>query len=205
MSNSNIQGKYTSSPEFVKTFINKTIQAEGGYVDNKDDSGGETNFGITYNTAMKFGYEWVHYNWNGDMQTMPIGFAQDIYAYDYYFRPKINLVAEVSPLLAEELFDTGVNTGSKTPIKWVQRLLNVLNNKGTYYNDIVVDGYLGNATIMAYKGLCDKRGDAIAEKVVYNGLNSMQAVHYIELAEKREKDETFVYGQLLHRVDYIPF
>lgn len=205
MSKSNIQGKYTSSPEFVKTFINNTIQAEGGYVDNEDDSGGETNFGITYNTAMKFGYEWIYYNWAGNMQIMPIEFAQDIYAYDYYFRPKINLVAEESQLLAEELFDTGVNTGSKTPIKWLQRLLNVLNNKGTYYDDIDVDGYLGGDTITAYKGLCAKRGDSQAENIIYNGLNAMQAVHYIELAEKREKDETFVYGQLLHRVGYIPF
>ena len=202
---SKILNSYTQSPEFVQSYIDTTIQAEGGYVDNVDDSGGETNYGITYQTAMDFGYEWKHYNWNGDINSMPLAFAQDVYAYDYYYRPKIDLVADVSKLLAKELFDTGVNTGSRTPIKWMQRLLNVFNNKGEYYPDIEVDGYLGSATINAYKGLCAKRGDSAAEKVLYNGLNSMQAVHYIELAESREKDETFVYGQLLHRVDWVPF
>ena len=202
---SKILNSYTSSPEFVQQFIDNTILTEGGYVDNKYDSGGETNFGIAYNTAMEFGYEWKHYNWDGDIISMPEAFAQDVYAYEYYYRPKINLVAEVSPLLAEELFDAGVNTGSKTPIKWLQRLLNVLNNKEEYYSDIDVDGYLGSGTIGAYKGLCTKRGDSSAERVIFNGLNSMQAVHYIELAESREKDETFVYGQLLHRTDWVPF
>lgn len=196
---------YTSSPEFVRQFIDSTIQAEGGYVNNKNDSGGETNFGITYNTAMEFGYEWKNYSWSGDINSMPLPFAQDVYAYQYYYRPKINLVADESQLLAKELFDTGVNTGSKVPIKWMQRLLNVLNNKGEYYSDISVDGYLGGGTITAYKKLCAKRGNSQAENIMYNGLNAMQAVHYIELAESREKDESFVYGQLLHRVSWVPF
>ena len=202
---SKILNSYQQSPDFVQSYIDSTIQVEGGYVNNVDDSGGETNYGITYQTAMDFRYEWKHYNWNGGIISMPLSFAQDVYAYDYYYRPKLYLVADVSKLLAKELFDTGVNTGSRIPIKWMQRLLNVFNNKGEYYSDIEVDGYLGSATIKAYKGLCDKRGDSAVEKVLYNGLNSMQAVHYIELAESREKDETFVYGQLLHRTDWVPF
>lgn len=202
---SKILNAYKESPDYVQTFIDQTIKAEGGYVNNKDDSGGETTYGITYQTAMSFGYGWNNYNWDGNITSMPLAFAQDVYAYEYYYRPKIYLVAEESSLLAKELFDTGVNTGSRTPIRWIQRILNVLNNKGEYYSNIGVDGYLGSATINAYRGLCHKRGDATAENVVYNGLNAMQAVHYIELAEKREKDETFVYGQLLHRVDYQPF
>lgn len=200
-----MKNSYNKAPEFVQQFIDDTVQAEGGYVDNVDDSGGETNYGITYQTAMTFGHEWKHYNWDGGISSMPLSFAQDVYAYEYYYHPKINLVAEESQLLAKELFDTGVNTGSKTPIKWMQRLLNVLNNKGEYYSDIEVDGYLGSGTIGAYKKLCNRRGNSQAENIMYNGLNAMQAVHYIELAESREKDESFVYGQLLHRVDWVPF
>ena len=38
------------------------------------------------------------------------------------------------------------------------------------------------------------------EVVLVRALNSLQGAFYVELAEKRQKDEAFVYGWLLNRV-----
>ena len=74
-----------------------------------------------------------------------------------------------------------------------------------YYKDIEVDGYLGSKSIGAYTALCKRRGELEVERYIFNGLNSFQQVYYVELAERREKDETFVYGQIVNRVEYLPF
>jgi len=35
---------------------------------------------------------------------------------------------------------------------------------------------------------------------LYKMLNALQGAYYIELAERREKDEDFIYGWFKHRV-----
>jgi lysozyme family protein len=196
---------YQESPYFVQDFINHTISLEGDYVNDEDDRGGETRFGITYHTAQKYLPYKEDYSWDGDMKTLPITLAQDIYAYEYYSCPKIYLIAEKSEILAKEVFDSAVNMGATTPIKFFQRLLNVFNNKQSYYNDIVVDGYLGQETISAYNKLCARRGEVSVENVFYNALNAMQCVKYIDIAEGDHSQESFVWGWIANRVDYVPF
>ena len=196
---------YQESPSFVQDFINHTISLEGDYVNDEDDRGGETRFGITYHTAKKYLPYAEDYSWDGDMKNLPLTLAQDIYAYEYYSRPKISLIAEKSELLAKEVFDSAVNIGATTPIKFFQRLLNVFNNKQSYYKDIVVDGYLGQNTMAAYSKLCARRGEASVENVFYNALNAMQCVKYIDIAEGNHSQESFVWGWIANRVDYVPF
>lgn len=185
---------YRDAPPFVKTFIDTTIKHEGDeYTNLENDSGGATKYGVTEKSALRAKEYWHLYNWDGNIETMPKQFAQDWYVYDYYLAPKFNLVAEVSTMIAEEIFDSGVNTGQGTASKWLQQLLNVLNNQQAYYKDISEDGKIGNGTISALKSYLGKRG-ATGEKVLYNMLNTMQGHHYINLAIKKESQETFVYG-----------
>lgn len=200
----NLIKSYQESPSFVQDFINHTISLEGDYVNDEDDRGGETRFGITYYTANKYLTYAEDYSWAGDMKTLPLTLAQDIYAYEYYSRPKIYLIAEKSELLAKEVFDSAVNMGVTAPIKFFQRLLNVFNNKQSYYKDIVVDGYLGQETMTAYSKLCARRGEASVENVFYNALNAMQCVRYIDIAEGNPSQESFVWGWIANRVDYVP-
>lgn len=192
---------YKNSPSFVQGFIDTTIKHEGGYVNDPNDSGGETNYGITKAVADKFKSSWVDYAWNGNMKTMPLQFAQDVYAQEYFFSPRFNLVAEKSQLIAQELFDTGVNTGTSRPSKWLQQLLNVFNNQQSFYKDIAEDGKIGAGTCAALQSFLDKRGKE-GERVMYNALNIMQGSFYIDLATKREKDEKFVWGWINSRVDF---
>lgn len=193
-----MRNSYKNAPPFVQEIVDRIIDMEGGYVDHKDDTGGETKYGVTEKVARANGYE-------GHMSELTITFAQDLYVTEYYLAPKFNLVEEVSETLAKEMMDSGVNVGYRTPIKWFQRLLNVSNCKQKYYKDIEVDGYLGSKSIGAYTALCKRRGELEAERYMFNGLNSFQQVYYVELAERREKDETFVYGQIVNRVEYLPF
>jgi len=187
---------YKDSPIFVRKFIDETIFKEGEYSDHKNDSGGKTKFGIIESVARSNGYE-------GEMKDLPLSLAQDIYASEYYFKPNFHIISEESHLIAREMFDTGVNCGTRVPVKFLQRILNVFNNQGKYYEDLSVDGLLGRKTAHAYHKLCQIRGEDEVETVVYNTLNSMQTVHYIELSEKREKNESFTWGWISNRVDYL--
>lgn len=193
---------YNNAPEFVRKFVDTTIDHEGEeYTNIKEDSGGKTKYGVTENAALAKKKFWHLYNWDGDMQTMPLQFAQDSYVDGYYLTPKFNLVAEVSQMIAAEIFDTGVNCGYSVPSKWLQQLLNVLNSQQTFYKDIAEDGKIGSGTCAALRAYLDKRGKE-GEKVLHNMLNTMQGYHYINLATKREKDEKFVYGQFVNRVAF---
>jgi len=194
---------YKDSLPFVQTYIDTTIKHEGGdkYTNDPDDSGGETKWGVTKKATLKY-KEYFHlYNWNGDIKTMPLAFAQDIYAYEYYMVPKFNLVAKESHMIAQELFDTSINLGVQSPSNWLQQILNVLNNQQEYYKDIKEDGLIGSGTVNALRAFLDKRGSE-GEKVLYNMLNIMQGNFYIRLAIKREKDEKFIFGWVSSRVGF---
>lgn len=176
----------------VDKMIQEVIKVEGGYCNDMHDRGGETNFGITIATARANGY-------SGDMRAMPLSVAVEIYKKQYYYAPKLDKIEKLSEAIAAELFDTGINQGAGTAGKYLQRVLNSLNNQQKLYPDLTVDGGIGDQTIAALAAWLKARG-ASGEKVVVNALNCLQGARYIEIAEKNPTQETFVYGWLLHRV-----
>lgn len=194
---------YNTAPKFVQQFVDTTIKHEGEqFTDIAEDSGGETKYGVTKKSAERAKQFWHLYNWDGNISTMPKQFAQDWYVYDYYLAPKFNLVAEKSLMIAEELFDSGINVGQGTASKWLQQILNVLNAQQKHYKDISEDGNIGSGTISALTSYLNKRGTQ-GGKVLHNMLNTMQGFHYINLAIKRETQEKFVYGWYSNRVSFI--
>lgn len=179
--------------ETVDQIIDRTIGLEGRYSNNPSDPGGETMWGVTRRTALSVGY-------NGSMRDMPRASAVAIYRKLYYENPGFNLIGDVSPVIAAELFDTGVNIGTSLPARWLQEWLNVLNDLGTLYSDIIVDGRIGPATVTALRGLIQKRGKDEAETVILRGLNADQACRYKALCLQKESFETFAWGWLRARV-----
>ncbi len=169
--------------------IDDIINAEGGYVDNANDSGGPTNFGITEAVARVSGYY-------GDMRLMPRDFAFSVYCSRYWDSLSGDSLVALSEAIAAEVVDTGVNMGIKRAAKFLQRSLNVFNQEGCLYNDVDVDGDIGPATLTALAAYLELRD----ESVMVKALNCLQGAFYIELAERREKDEAFVYGWLKNRV-----
>lgn len=172
-----------------QTIINKIIRTEGGYVDNANDSGGVTNYGITEEVARANGY-------TGDMRELPWELAYDIYCKKYWDSVRGDDMQIMSMAVTEEVVDTAVNMGPGRAGQFLQRSLNVLNRQGRLYDDLVVDGAVGPATVRALRSYLTHRD----ELALLNAMNSLQGAFYIELAERREKDEEFVYGWLRHRV-----
>ena len=62
-------------------------------------------------------------------------------------RLKFDQVFKIDPIIAELLFDSGVNMGCGTAIKFLQRSLNVLNLEQSTYQNIDVDGNIGAITL----------------------------------------------------------
>lgn len=171
--------------------INAVVGREGGFVDHPDDRGGATRWGVTERVARAHGY-------TGHMRDLPRETAVAIYEADYWTGPRFDQVAAISPCIAEELCDTGVNMGPSVPAKMLQRWLTALNAKGTLYPDLVPDGQIGPRTITALQLFLKARGKE-GEVVLLRALNSSQAVRYLELAEGREAAETFLFGWLKER------
>lgn len=172
--------------------IKDIIHIEGGYVNDPSDSGKETNFGITKRTARNVGYL-------GEMKDLPVELARSIYQVTYWDKLRLDYIAGTSVRIAEELMDTGVNQGVEVAGKYLQRSLNVLNNKEKYYSDIVVDGVVGHNTLTAFRDFSNRRTNHGVD-VLFRMLNCMQGAFYVELAERRLKDEKFIFGWFLNRV-----
>lgn len=172
--------------------INEIIRIEGGYVNDPSDSGGETNFGITKAVARSFGY-------TGHMKDLPREIAFEIYSEKYWHSLSLDRVETICPRIAEELADTGVNMGIGRAGEFLQRSLNVLNNSGQYYPDLKVDNDIGPKTISALSSYKWKRGQE-GMKILYQMLNCLQGAFYVTLAERRVKDEKFIYGWFKNRV-----
>lgn len=164
--------------------IFSVLGIEGGWSEDARDSGGRTNYGITDAVARSHGF---------DVRRITKEQAISIYITDYWEPLCLDVIAGVCPVVAERLFDIGVNMGCGRAAEWMQRILNALNQNGRLWPDIAVDGALGDETLGAFNAYIGARGtNGCAVLVDY--LRAMQGHFYIDLAERRPKDEAFVYG-----------
>lgn len=118
--------------EFIKAY-KKLEVAEGGYVNDKDDFGGETYKGV----SRKANPNWIGWIILDDLKKHhPKTFAaiaektpqlekavQDLYKKNYW--NCFNLDNFKSQEVAEQLFDMNVNAGQRTAIKCAQRIVNI--------------------------------------------------------------------------------
>jgi len=109
--------------------IERVIEHEGGYINDPDDAGGETNYGIT-----KRFYPTL------DIKNLTKEQAKDIYKKDYWDK---NRVEELPENLWHIFFDMCINQGRGTAVKILQR---AANSKG---KNLKVDGGMGPATLKA--------------------------------------------------------
>jgi len=114
--------------------IKKVLEHEGGYVNDKDDRGGETKYGITKRFYPDL-----------DIKNLTIDDAVNIYYEDYWKPSKASLLPKD---LRYPYFDCVVNTGQSRAVKILQQ---ACNNKNTF--KIKEDGKIGAATISACKKL----------------------------------------------------
>ncbi len=115
----------------IERLLDELIEREGGYVDHPADRGGPTRYGITEAVAQAHGFR-------GSMRHLPRDEAAAIYRRLYWLRPRFDAVAERSPRLAAELFDTGVNMGPAVAATFLQRALTALNRTGKDYGNYIL-------------------------------------------------------------------
>lgn len=174
----------------------KLDRFEGGYVEHKDDRGGETIFGI----AREFhpGWEgWIIVDKARKLNNFPENvennehlneLAKQFYKELYWDIFQGDLLEQD---LAEEILDVGVNIGAGTAIEWLQRILNILDN-APHSKDIAVDGIWGGETSMKLRVHLSVHSN----KNILKLLNVRQGDHYMTLAEKSPSQEVFIRGWL---------
>lgn len=180
----------------VDDVIDGILDREGPYVKHPSDPGGATTWGIIEAVARANGFK-------GDMRNLTKAEARAIYRREYIEKPGFLGVAEIDPLVAEELIDTGVNAGPARARLWFQQALNVLNRRGVDYPDIAEDGIIGKGTLAAFQSLRRKRGEAGARSLMLKTLNGLQFGHYFSLAKGGTKFEDFFVGWIANRVGAI--
>jgi lysozyme family protein len=173
---------------FRDNTIKEIIRIEGGYSNDKNDSGGETKYGIAKKSHP-----------NIDIKNLTKSDATKIYIDMYWNSIRGDDLTAISTLIANEVFDTAVNLGVNRASKILQRNLNVFNNRQEYYNDILVDGDIGNATIVTLQSYARKRFNDGGEEVLHKMLNCLQGAFYVDLCERREKDEKYMFGWAKNR------
>lgn len=176
---------------FTESWL-ETGREEGGYSNNLKDSGGETMFGITEQVARAHGYK-------GAMKDLPRDVARSIAKSQYWDLIRLDDIAALSRPIAKEMFDTGFNAGQATVVKFLQRLLNVLNRMEKDYPDIEDDGLMGKLSVASLRAFLAKRG-VQGELIMLRGLNCLQGSYYVDITETREKNETFIFGWLANRI-----
>jgi len=126
-------------------------KSEGGYAFDPDDVGGETYVGISRKFFPKWkGWKIIDHlkkHSGHKVKTNEIFFDNDLdhfieeFYLKYFWKPlkcdKIN-----NPILAEHLFDCGINLGKKSAVKFFQETLNKYFN-----NSLTVDGLIGPITL----------------------------------------------------------
>lgn len=122
-----------------ETALAQTLKNEGvlngktGYVNSKNDSGGETNFGITVAKARECGYK-------GKMCDLPYETAKQIYYNEYWKKSNAQNMPNFN--LAFLLFDFSVNSGVVNACKKLQTAINKVSG-----SSLVIDGIIGQKTI----------------------------------------------------------
>lgn len=177
----------------IAKMIDGILDREGGYVNHPSDPGGATNWGITQRVARANGYQ-------GHMSQLPKATAREIYYRQYVVRPGFLGIAEIDPMVAEEVIDSGVNCGPDRAAKWFQTALNLFNRRGADYADIAIDGDIGSKTLGAFRGLIAKRGQTVARELMIDALDGLQFGHYANLAQGNQKFEDFMPGWVRTRI-----
>jgi lysozyme family protein len=172
--------------------FDRLILVEGGYSDKQSDAGGKTMYGITEAVARANGY-------TGQMPELNAEIARGIYRTQYWNPLALDKISALVPSVADEMFDTGVNTGIGVAGQFLQRALNAFNNRGKDYPDLTTDGLIGPMTIQALNVYLRKRG-VEGEKVLLRALNALQGARYIDITERRAENEDFTYGWIKNRV-----
>ncbi len=109
------------------TFIDRVLSHEGGYVNHRDDPGGETQWGISRRSYPSL-----------NIRKLTREQAKEIYRRDFWERVR---GTQLPKELAFQALDAAVNHGIGNAVRWLQRAVGVAD-----------DGVIGPVTLAAIRG-----------------------------------------------------
>lgn len=112
--------------------FDRLMEHEGGYVNNPNDPGGETNWGVTKQVAREYGYQ-------GEMRQLPKSTANQIAEKLYW---KAIQGWQMDKSVAWQVVDAAYNHGNRNAVRMLQRAVGVSD-----------DGVLGDITLSAVNGM----------------------------------------------------
>ncbi len=156
----------------VTEIADEIIDREGGYVNDPDDPGGATRFGVTLHTMRRLGLDLTGDGTvsAADVKRLSREQARDIYVTHYFHRPRIAALPEA---VQASVFDMYVNAGASA-VRILQRLLNRMGQP------VAVDGVIGEQTIGAAH-----RAAAAAPGHFANAYGIERRNFYYSLADRR--------------------
>ena len=156
----------------VDDIARQIVGREGGFVDDPDDPGGATNFGVTIHTMRRLALD---LDGDGDVdrddvKALTKDRAIEIFKNHYFFGPGLDGLPQT---IQASVFDMYVNAGGNA-IRILQRLL------GQFGLPVGVDGALGPETRAAAAKLAD-----IAPDHHVDAYGIARRNYYYQLADKR--------------------
>ena len=156
----------------VRQIAQQIVDREGGYVNDPDDPGGATNFGVTIHTMRRLGLDLDHDEDvdKHDVQMLICAQAVDIIIKHSFEGP---LISQLPQPLQATAFDMYVNAGSNA-VRILQRLLIDMGI------EVVVDGALGPQSIAAVQAAFETAGGYLIDAYGIARRN-----YYLRLADRR--------------------
>jgi lysozyme family protein len=162
----------------IEGLATEIVAREGGFVDDPDDPGGATNYGVTIHTMRRLGLDLTKDGTidTADVRALTQAQAVEIFVEHYFRRPGIHALPAS---LQASVFDMQVNAGSNA-IRILQRLLRDMGH------DIAVDGVIGPQTIRAAQVAQDVAPGHLADAYGIARRN-----YYYALADRRPASRKF--------------
>ncbi len=166
----------------VRDIAAEIVRREGGFVNDRDDPGGATNYGVTIHTLRRLGLDLDH---DGDVDVsdvkkLSLEQAQGIFEKEYFERPGIGQLPEN---VQASVFDMYVNAGNWA-VKILQQVL------GLFGETISVDGDIGPVTLAAAGRVAAKAPHHLADAYGIARRN-----YYYNLADRREASRKYARRQ----------
>ncbi len=148
------------------------IAREGGYVNDPDDPGGATKYGVTVHTLRRLGLDLTGDGQvdAADVRVLTRAHAVSIFIEHYYRGPRID---RLPVPLQPTVFDMYVNSGANA-VRLLQRLM------GDMRISVTVDGVIGPKTIAVAKQAMQAAPDHLVDAYGIARRN-----YYYDLAERR--------------------
>ncbi len=156
----------------IKDIAVEIVAREGGFVNDPDDPGGPTKFGVTLHTLRALQQDLTG---DGqvdlaDLQALSAAQAADLFMQHYFHQPGLDRLPDC---LHATVFDMFVNAGGNA-IKILQRLLNQMGHS------LAVDGALGPRTCKAAFDAAAVDADALT-----NAYGIARRNYYFRLGDQR--------------------